>query len=270
MNPLNPYDYVYLFGDGIFRGVTLELPTERVRGLLPHGLTLGEQTVTRAGTHPVVLWCNEILRAHMTVPSTLPSLSYREQSLGIPFCYVTDGLGRATSLGPFYYQPRLWLDSVLAMIGGVTYWGLTKRMASFELDAGLFAVTSKQGRPLSSVRSRPVGAALPVESYPLFAQIKQLHEQPLIMTAPFGAGPFFVCCDFDKAWAHGTLCPLETETRIDEAFVPGLQTGRFPEQGSSPGIDVAVVGSYELRLPWRLSLPYAPAAATFMARRGVA
>lgn len=264
MNALNPYGYVYLLGDGIFRGVTLELPSERVRGLLPHGLTLGEQTVTRAGTHPVVLLCNEILRAHMTVPSALPSLSYREQSLGIPFCYVTDGRGQETEQGPFYYQPRLWLDSLLAMMGGVVYWGLTKRMARFQLDDNLFAVTSQQGRSLSSVRSRPTGAALPVASYPFFAPIRQLHEQPLIMTAPFGMGPFFVCCNFDKAWDHGTLCPLETSTQIDESFVPGLQTGRFPEHGLRGGIDTSVVGSYELRLPWRLSLPYAPGAAPLM------
>ncbi|MET0285354.1 MAG: acetoacetate decarboxylase family protein [Polyangiales bacterium] len=240
--------YVYLAGDGIFRGATLELPQAQVRALLPHGLTLGAQQLTRPGTHPVIMLCNEILRAHMTVPSALPSLSYRELSLGIPHCY----LGAA---GPFYYQPRLWLDDGLAMLGGVLYWGLTKRLAHIAVDAERFAV-AQAGRALTSLQFTACGDALPVRAYPRFAALRALHQQPLVMTLPLGlGGPFFVCADFDKAWEAGTLQPLRTHARIDISYLPGLPTGAFDAEG----IDACALGSYELRLPWRLSLPYPPA-----------
>ncbi len=239
---------IYLAGDGIFRGATLELPSDCVRELLPHGLALGAQDLTRPGTHPVIVLCNEILRAHMTVPSVLPSLSYRELSLGIPHCYLG-------SAGPFYYQPRLWLDDGLAMLGGVFYWGLTKRLARIAVDATRFVV-SQAHTEVTSLRFEPDGEPLPVRAYPRFAAMRALHEQPLIMTLPLGlGGPFFVCADFDKAWDAGTVRPLRTCAAIAVSYLPGLPTGVFQAEG----IDASALGSYELRLPWRLSLPYPPA-----------
>lgn len=244
---------VYLYGDGIFRGCTLALPSEQVRALLPFGLSLGRQQLTPAGTHPVIMLCNEILRAHMTVPSALPSLSYRELSLGIPHCTLG-------SAGPFYYQPRLWLDSSLAMLGGVLYWGLTKRLATIDVDARRFAV-SQAGRALTSLEFTPSGDARSVDRFPYFAELRALHEQPLIMTLPLGlGGPFFVCANFDKAWHAGTLRPLHTSARIDVSYLPGLPTCSVLAEG----IEQSELGSYELRLPWRLSLPYAPALAPLL------
>lgn len=247
MNPFNPYSYVFLRGDSVMRGVTLEIPTERLRLLLPHGLELGEQAVTRPGTHPVILLFNEMLAVHLTIPSALPSLSYRELSLGIPHCYIG---GR---LGPFYYQPRLFLDSLLATIGGVLYWGFPKRLASFSLADGAFAVNDA----LTSLAYSEAGPELPFSAYPNFDSIRAMHEQPLVLMLPAGVGPFFVCSNFDKLWAQGTLQPLETTARIDSSFVPGLETG----SSSAPSIAASVVGSYVMRVPWRLSMPYSPYAA---------
>lgn len=250
MNILNPYSYVSLDGDAIMRGVTLELPSERLRMLLPHGLELGEQTVTRPGTHPVILLFNEMLRVHMSVPSLLPSMSYRELSFGIPNCYIG-------KLGPFYFQPRLFLDSFLATLGGVFYWGFPKRMASFTINEEEFAVRGVRGNALTSLRHRPAGEELPVAAYPNFAPIRAMHDQPLVLMLPAGMGPFFVCSNFDKLWERGTLQPLETTTNVEESYLPGLATGSF----AAHGVDASVLGSYVMRMPWRLSMPYSPYAA---------
>jgi hypothetical protein len=270
MNPFNPYDYVSMNGDGIMRGVTLALPSEHVHGLLPHGLTLGAQSVTPPGTHPVIVLFNEIVREHTSIPTLLPSLSYREHSLGVPYSYltggslVTSGFGNA---GPFYFQPRLHVDDFLAALGGILYWGFSKLMASFTVTEDTYTVISNRGTNVTSLSLEPSGEFRPIAEMPKFEPIRTMHDQPLISMLPLTMGPFFVCSNFDKDWGNGMIRPLQTVTRVDEAYVPGLDIGRFPEAGKAPGIDESVLGSYEMRLPFRLSMPYPPYAAGFFERR---
>jgi len=88
--------------------------------------------------------------------------------------------------------------------------------------------------------------------------------QPIISMLPAAMGPFFILSDFDKDWQTATVRPLETILEVDVEYVPGYSGGRYPGTGYSKGIDESVLGSYELRAPWRLSLPYPP---LFAARR---
>lgn len=254
MNPFNPYHYVSLNGYGIMRSVTLELPSERVRGLLPYGLELGEQRVTRPGTHPVVIAFNDMLRAHMSIPSPLPSLSYREHSLGVPFCYVTSGKVDRSSPGPYFFMPKLHLDSFLATLGGVLYWGFAKMLSQFTVNGGEYIVTSNHGSVVTALRFKPLGEFQPVGAYKYFDPIRDLLNQPIVSMMPAALGPFFVCSNFDKDWRNATLRPLETVMEIREAYVPGLDTCATPARG----IDESPLGSYEIHLPWRLSMPYPP------------
>jgi len=259
MNPFNPYSYVSLNGHGTMRGLTLALPSEQVRQLLPYGLELGAQDVTPAGTHPVVVYFHDMFRAHMSIPSLLPSLTYHEHSLGVPFAYVTQrGQLSATSPGPYYFMPRLHLDSFLATLGGIAYWGYAKRMASFLVDANNYTVSSSRGTPITSLQFQAKGEFRPVEEFPLFAPIRKMLDQPLISMLPAALGPFFVCSNFDKQWSAATMRPMQTQMQIDEAYVPGLLPGAYPAEGLSPGIDQIALGSYELRAPWRVSMPYPP------------
>ena len=87
----NPFPMLNLNGYGTQRGVTLALPTEKVLDLLPAGLELGPQTVSPKGTHPVILFFHDMFRAHMSFPSLLPNLTYREHSVGVPFSYISPG-----------------------------------------------------------------------------------------------------------------------------------------------------------------------------------
>ena len=64
MNPFDPANVVNLSGTGTMRGVTLALPTDRGRDLLPNGLELGSQSITGPGTHPVMLGFHDIFRLH--------------------------------------------------------------------------------------------------------------------------------------------------------------------------------------------------------------
>jgi hypothetical protein len=259
MSRNNPFNAITLDGDGIFRGVTLVLPTAQVRRMLPAGLELGEQNVTPSGTHPVILLFNDLFRAHMNIPSLLPSLTYHEHTIGIPYSYVTRGPVMRSSPGPYYYMPLLYLDNLTAILGGVSIWGFAKRLARFEAAEGRYTIQSNSNeRRETELTYRATGALAPVSEFENFDPIRRMHDQPLISAVPLGMGPFFVASDFVKDWTATTMRPLETSVEVDLEYVLGYPPGRYPARGTSPGIDESVLGSYEFRAPWRLGMPYPP------------
>lgn len=260
MTTFNPFASVNLHGDALMRGVTLALPTATVRNLIPAGLDLLPQDVTPAGTHPVILLYHDLFRAQMSIPTLLPSLTYREHSVGIPFTCVVGGATALPAPGPYYYMPILFLDNLWATLGGRLYWGYPKDLAAIELEAQRFSVRSLDGRPLTSLLwndgvndDRPFQ---PARQAQFFQPSLAMTSQPLITQVPFGAGPFFVLSDFDKDWDFASVRPLHTAVEITSAYVTGLDCGRYPREGWSDGIDTSIMGSYELRARWRISLPY--------------
>ena len=71
MSSNNPFNAINLSGEGAMRGVTLALPVERVRNMLPAGLELGAQNVTPEGTHPVILFFHDFFRAQRSIPGMI-------------------------------------------------------------------------------------------------------------------------------------------------------------------------------------------------------
>ncbi|MEP6733532.1 MAG: acetoacetate decarboxylase family protein [bacterium] len=264
MNTLNPFSAINLHGDGVFRGVTLAAPIESVESLLPSGLALGDQTVTPKGTHPVIVSFNDLSRAVMSVPTLLPVLNYHEYTLGIPYSYVSRGGMNRNSPGPYYYMPRLYLNSVLAVLGGIGFWGFLKRLASFKVDEEQFIISTETDELLTSLTWKPAGEHRPVGEYAFFEPIRQMLDQPLISQLPPLDGFPFVVSDFDKRWDVATVRPLETTVEIDAAFVPQFRSSvRAQLNGktlreTARGIDKSPLGSYELVAPWRLGMPYVP------------
>ncbi len=269
MTSINPFNVVNLHGTGCFRSVTLALPIEQVARFLPAQLELGAQNVTPPGTHPVILSFNALTRAEMSIPSLLPSLTYNEFTFGIPYTMARRGkvgtafqqlLGRSNARvsGPFYYMPQLFLDSVLATLGGILYWGYAKRLARFKNAANRVAIDAEDGSALTSLDFNVAGEARPVTDYPHFAPIQAMLNQPLVSQMPVALGPVSVVADFDKHWPSATLRPLHTAVTVQQAFVQGFGLGRFPAADWSEGIDTMVMGSYELQAPWRLGMAHMP------------
>lgn len=261
MNTLNPFSAINLSGDGVFRGVTLSVPTALVTKLLPPGLALGAQGVTKPETHPVIVSYNELTRAQMSVPSLLPILNYYEYTLGIPYTFIARGGLNHNSPGPYYFMPKLFLNSTLAVIGGVAFWGFHKTPARFNVGDEHFNILTGQGEQLTSLEWEPSGDFMPIAGYPNFEPIREMLDQPLVSQVPPTSGPIFVVSDFDKRWDAARLRPLRTTLTIDEDFVHGCKSFAQCTAGpatTSPGIDRNVLGSYELIAPWRLSMPYLP------------
>ena len=259
MNPFDPFNLFHLSGIGTMRNVTLALPTETVRTFLPHGLELGPQEMTPSGTHPVIMGFHDMFRLHASVPSLLPSMTYHEHSVGIPYCYVTQGGAMtARTPGPYYFMPILLLDNVWAALGGILFWGYAKQLGTFSVDSGRFAVTQTGGDPVISVSFEAADEAKPIAAYPYFELQRQAISQPLISMVPFGMGPFFVVAGFPKKWDVALVRPLKTVTEVFTDYVVGLPSGRYPSSGQANGIDASVMGAYELRAPFQVGSPYPP------------
>jgi hypothetical protein len=260
MTSANPFAAINLNGTGTMRGVTLALPTDRVLDLLPAGLELGEQQVTPAGTHPVILFFHDMFRAQMSIPTLLPNMTYHEHSVGVPFAYISKSGITPGVPGPYYFMPKLYLDNLWATLGGLFFWGFAKEMASVTVTADSYTVNSMTGQRLTSLtwKNLKKQAFRPIAEVENFEPVRQMLTQPIISMLPAAMGPFFILSDFDKDWQTATVSPLETSLEVDIAYIPGYPCGRFPAAGFSPGIDRSVLGSYELRAPWRLSLPYPP------------
>jgi hypothetical protein len=259
MTPQNPFAAINLNGNGTMRGVTLALPTDRVRDFLPAGMTLGDQQVTPSGTHPVILFFHDMFRAQMSMPTLLPNMTYHEHSVGVPFTYISSGSITPGNPGPYYFMPKLYLDNFWATIGGITFWGFPKEMASITVTAESYTVNSLAGQRITSLAWKKTKAGYrPIREVANFEPVRQMLSQPIISMVPLAMGPFFILSDFDKIWETATVRPLETSLEVDIEYVPGYAGGRYPASGWSPGIHSSVIGSYELRALWRLSLPYPP------------
>ena len=148
MSRSNPYTTLHLSGTGTMRYVTLALPTASVRELLPNGIDLGKQELTPEGTHPVMLGFHDMFRLHTSVPSLLPSMTYHEHSVGVPYCYVNQPELGYRSPGPYFFMPMVLLDHLLATIGGLVFWGFAKRLARISNTDRQYAVSGMNGEPI--------------------------------------------------------------------------------------------------------------------------
>ncbi|MDC3956111.1 acetoacetate decarboxylase family protein [Polyangium jinanense] len=258
---LNPYQGMKLVGQWSVYGVTIALPREDVRWMLPDGLELGDQDLTHRDTHPVSLYFGHVRDAHMTFPRFFPpEMTYFEQVVGVPYVYAKRPLCGGRVRGPFFYMPRLFLTNLLATLGGILFWGFPKKLVRVVEGTnpartdGSYAVCPLYGGgdEILGLQWGATGAFEPATAVPSFQRQLEIMTQPLVSQQPLSVGPLLSCSDFDKLWREAEIRPLRTKTNIQEAFVPGLAPGRY----SSEGIDQSPTGAFQLRAPWELSLPY--------------
>lgn len=251
-----PFAAINLVGDFRVRCMTMAWPCEVVQGFLPYGTSLGPQQLTPRGTHPVMLFFYDFFQVHMTIPNPLPTMTYNEHVLGVPHVMVNNGDGWGRDAGPFFVMPRLLLDNIWAILGGLVYWGYPKRLSRIAVTGDRFAVSDLAGSPQLALEFHGHGELLPIQHYPHFAPVREVLDQPMLTQLPLGMGPMLVCSRYDKHWPSVTLRPLAAAVTIDQAFIPGLPCGRFPGRGWSAGIDQSPLGSYELRAHFRQTIPY--------------
>jgi hypothetical protein len=262
MTPSNPLAAINVNGDSTRRGVTLQVPKDQVRACLPPGLELGPQNLTVIpGTHPVLLFFNDMFRLHWSMPTLVPSVTYHELHIGIPYTYLSTGPVTPGAPGPYYFMPRLHLDNWSAIFGGLVFWGFAKRRARFCVTVDSYTVTTPTGEPVASLKWEMPRLSLfqAVSTFEHFKPVQQAMSQTIISMAPASLGPYFTLTDFSMAWDSAELQPLHTAVEADGNYLPGYPGGRIPLSGwSVEDIRYSPLGSYELRASWQVSLPYPP------------
>jgi hypothetical protein len=247
-------------GGCTMRSVTLALETERVRNLLPNGLELGAQRMTSIGTHPVILIFQEMSRVHWSTPNLMPSMSYREHLIGIPYCYAVNSPLFGGSAGPYFFMPTLRLDDALATTIGLLG-GLPKRLARINAPTGSFAVLDEDDRPLVTASWEDGGDPRPLREFERefehFEPVRQALDQPLVVMVPLSVGPWFCVYDFRRRWEESTIRPIRMVTDVHTDYVVGFSSGRYPKDDARR-IDEDTLGSFELQTQWFMGAPYPP------------
>jgi hypothetical protein len=249
-----PYTYGFI-GDSITRLVVLALPSASVRTWLPAGLELGEQNFTPTGTHPAIILSHRFIHCQFSFPTPFRSLNYHEQTVGVPFTYLRTGDGMADSLGPYYFMPKLYLDDFFVLAGSIP-WGFNKELASVNVTADHYTVTSTSGRRLASLAWSGESSHRVVRGYTEFEPVRLMLSQLLITAFPAPIRPFFALTDFYRRWSLAKVRPLHTVLELEPSYMPGFNGVRHTAFGPSKSTDLSALGSFELLAPWWLSLPY--------------
>jgi len=248
-----PYPSGFI-GDGLTRLAVLELPTATLRRMLPSTLDLGEQRITAAGTHPVIVQCHSFLHCQFSFPTYLPPMKFHEQTFGIPFTRIRGGDSSA-----YLYMPKLYLDDPWVMIVGRNLWGFDKELANVAVADDNYTVTNFAGRRLLSLTWHVEKEMRPaVGGYPEFDEVRSMLSQPLLSLWPAALGPLLTVTDFDRRWHIATVRPMHAALQLDGAYARGLDTVSF---GDGSG-ESSLAGAYELSAQWWLSYPF-PAPASF-------
>jgi len=230
------------------------LPVDQVRAMLPPDLELAEQQLTPPSTHPVVFGFGRHEHVHFTHLEFLWNQGYLEQFTGVPFVRLKPGRGREPNRANFYFLPRLFLDKLTPVVGGVLWWGFPKRLSRISVDDRRYRVRSllKQDDLISldiASRSEPGRFG----EFPYLAPIAETISQPLIGKTLADFGPW-VGSTFDWRWHAAEIWSVDATIQIRQPYLPGLEPATY----QLSGIGDAPLGAFGVRTNWELSLPYSP------------
>ena len=220
-----------------------------LQSLLPDDLVLAPQQYTPEGQHPLLLMFNDTwLKSNLNLEriaaasDSVLNLHYNEFIVMLP--YVQFKEPQYNDKGPYCYLPVLYLDSVLAVLGGRLFWEFNKQMAGFTVDAGSFTVTEENtNNTLVSGLSLMAGFLQPDKSIANFQTIAPILQLPVIEHGPYG----YVSSVYKIFFENQNIAPtgLDVTNSSCQFMPPGLMT--------SPAITENPLGSFLLDYDWKLS-----------------
>lgn len=218
-------------------------------GMLPGDLELATQSITPAGTHPLVF----LFGKHFDVrPNIIPfgGMTYLEYICAIPFVQWRRSSNKYQ--GPFSYMPRMYLNELIPTLLGYMY-AYPKQMARMEgnppTDSHYGVRTLLQDEALIEGSFNRSGPQLPPADFPNFANVRAVFEQPFV--GKYEIGPY-VCSKLTFKLDQAIIQSCTAEVEVERAFVPGLELGSILR----PGIDTDPLGSFYMSVPWELTLPF--------------
>ncbi len=217
--------------------------------LLPDDLVLAPQDYTPAGQHPLLLMFNDTwlqsnlnLEKAAVATNSILNLHYNEFIVMLPFVKFKEP--QYSDKGPYCYLPVLYLDSLLAVMGGRVFWEFNKLMAGFSVQPTEFAVTEESdGSTILSGLMLMAGFFQPEKSIPNFQKIIPILTLPVIEHGPYG----YVSSIYKIAYENNTISPTGVNfNNLVSQFMPsGLS--------NSPAITENPLGSFLMNYDWKLS-----------------
>ena len=232
------------------RFVLTSLPAEFLESLLPPLLQLGPQNYSPAGYHPVMLMHNYThlhSTDHLTRIAILNKLElkldYNEFILMLPFVQFRDNTVEAGK--QFCFLPVLYLDSLLAVMGGRMFWEFNKEMARFKVSETDFSVHTEILDDLYFTSTfQQDGNPVPTRSIQNFEDLKPILDLPVIEFGPEGYVTSIYKMDYETA----ELVPTT-------ASVINTSCKYLPAHASiiADSIEQQVLGAFNMNYNWELS-----------------
>ena len=225
--------------------VVLAPDVDVVKALLPAGLSLAPQTLTPAGTHPVVLMFGQHSNVHPWFQPPSSGGHYNEWIVATP-CLEWRGNGLVK---PCAYMSRLYLNSLYYVFLGWLY-GYPKKLSKSMVTSSSYDVRTFPGnQPRVSMTNALAGPVTPFPSMPGHEAIASVFELPFFQR--LGPMPWLA----SRMWFEletATVQPMSASFSINTGCAPGL-----PAMSQQVGsIASGIPGAFHLSCDWMLSRPY--------------
>lgn len=232
------------------RFVLTSLQSDFLQSLLPSHLVLAPQNYVPSGFHPLMLMYN-YTHLHSTDDlSTIAAkynlelkLDYNEFILMLPFVRFRDsGIEPDTD---FCFLPVLYLDSLLAVLGGRIFWEFNKEMARFNVTEADFLISSEIGdEAYFNSTFTSAGSKVRASSVQNFDAIIPILNLPVIEFGAEGYVTSFYKIDYENA----DLTPATASVfNSSSKYLPG-KASIFSES-----IEENVLGAFNMNYNWELS-----------------
>jgi hypothetical protein len=235
----------YAYGHLDVTTVLLAPPRDVVRAALPPALQPAAQTLTPAGTHPLMLMFGHHSHVRPWFRPPGAGASYHEWIVVFPFVVRASDRPSAPA---WSYMARLDLDSLWYVLLGWIY-GYPKLLSRIRTTRTTYDVASLGGRGVVSMTSERLGTPGPLSDIPGASSMAPAFDLPFIQQ--LGPLPWLA----SRMWfelSSATGQPARARFSVDAGAAPGLQA----LAADAGPIGVGLPGALHLSCDWMLSRPY--------------
>lgn len=240
---------VALYGTVEGRFAFLQVASDFLQSLLPPDLELAPQTYCPPGTHPLLLMFNKTkLESNSRLERIAQEyklelkLDYNEFIVMLPYVQFKDKAYNKEA--PYCYLPVLYLDSILAVLGGRLFWEFNKKLAKFDVQGTNFNVNDElSGANLFTSQFALDGQPVLDSRAPNFVSITPILQLPVIEHGPYG----YVSSIYTVGYQNQFISPSDMQlTNNSSSYMPdGLL--------NSPSINQSAMGCFNLTYDWTLT-----------------
>jgi hypothetical protein len=221
-----------------------------LQGLLPPDIELAPQTYAPEGLHPLLLMFNDTwLQSNPNLERIAKEynlelkLHYNEFIVMLPYVQFKDA--QYNDDGPWCFLPVLYLDSLLAVLGGRIFWEFNKELARFDTLGGIFNVNSEiTNSPLfSTAFGLMAGQPVVGSTQPNYVDIMPILKLPVLEYGGYG----YVTSVYSINYETAVITPQGTNvTNHSSKYLP-------PGILQIPAITQNPMGCFNMNYDWSLS-----------------